>query len=113
MARGCGTGIGHSGRPLLLGHSVRGYSADMMIAENEHVDLAVSGAAMGLMVAFAGGLVIVALLVWAVRLGIKVRQREPAPPRPDEQPRLPESGPVGEIREQRERPRWNEGTGGS
>lgn len=115
----------------------------MMIAGNEHVDLAASGAAMGLVVAFAGGLVIVALLVWAVRLGINVRKREPAPPRPDEQPRLPESGAVGEIREQREpdevprnpdgerllphnlhhsasrrsenqeRPRWNEGSGGS
>ncbi|MFJ9378260.1 hypothetical protein [Streptomyces sp. NPDC101455] len=35
----------------------------MMIAENEHVDLAASGAAKGLVVAFAGGLVIVALLV--------------------------------------------------
>ncbi|WP_406131202.1 DUF6479 family protein [Streptomyces sp. NBC_00989] len=74
----------------------------MMITENEHVDLAASGAAMGLVVAFAGGLVIVALLVWSVRLGIKVRQREPAPPRPDEQPRLPESGAVREVREQRE-----------
>jgi hypothetical protein len=115
----------------------------MMIAENEHVDLAASGAAMGLVVAFAGGLVIVALLVWAVRLGIDVRQREPAPPRPDEQPRLPESGAVREVREQREpdevprtpdgerllphnlhhsasrrsenqeRPRWDAGPGGS
>ncbi|MEV6508569.1 DUF6479 family protein [Streptomyces sp. NPDC051642] len=127
----------------MLGRFARGYSAVMMIAENEHVDLALSGAAMGMVVAFAGGLVIVALLVWAVRLGINVRQREPAPPRPDEQPRLPESGAVGEIREQREpdevprttdgerllphdlhhsgsrrsenqeRPRWNEGPGGS
>ncbi|MFD4555625.1 DUF6479 family protein [Streptomyces sp. NPDC058469] len=115
----------------------------MMIAQNEHVDIAASGAAMGMVAAFAGGLVVVALLVWAVRLGINVRQRELAPPRPDEQPRLPESGAVREIREQREpdevprtpdgerllphnlrhsgsrrsesqeRPRWDEGPGGS
>ncbi|UXX91678.1 DUF6479 family protein [Streptomyces sp. AD2-2] len=74
----------------------------MMIAEKEHMELAVSGAAMGLVVAAAGGLVIVALLVWAVRLGIKVREREPAPPRPEEQPRLPETGAVREVQEQRE-----------
>jgi hypothetical protein len=74
----------------------------MMIARKEHVELAASGAAMGMVVAFVGGLVIVGLLVWAVRLGINVRQREPAPPRSDEQPRLPESGAVGEVREQRE-----------
>jgi len=74
----------------------------MMIFRKEHVELAASGAAMGMVVAFVGGLVIVALLVWAVRLGINVRQREPAPPRPDEQPRLPESGAVREVREQRE-----------
>lgn len=81
---------------------MRGYPADMMIAENEHIELAASGAAVGMLVAFAGGLVIVVLLVWAVRLGAKVKEREPAPPRPDEQPRLPESGAVREIQEQRE-----------
>ncbi|WP_369191909.1 DUF6479 family protein [Streptomyces sp. R08] len=74
----------------------------MMIAEKEHMELAVSGAAMGLVVAVAGGLVIVALLVWAVRLGIKVREREPAPPLPEEQPQLPETGAVREVQEQRE-----------
>ncbi|MET7699654.1 DUF6479 family protein [Streptomyces sp. NPDC005485] len=48
------------------------------------------------------GVIVVAGLIWAVRLGIRVRRREPAPPRPEEQPRLPEDGPVSEIREYRE-----------
>ncbi|MFE2991947.1 DUF6479 family protein [Streptomyces sp. NPDC059262] len=52
--------------------------------------------------ALAGGLLIAGALVWAVLLGIRVRKGEPGPPRPDEQPRLPESGPVHEIREMRE-----------
>ncbi|MFJ9927659.1 MULTISPECIES: DUF6479 family protein [Streptomyces] len=41
-------------------------------------------------------------LIWAFRLGFKVRQREPAPPRPEEQPKLPTTGPVRESREMRE-----------
>jgi hypothetical protein len=115
----------------------------MMITQHGHVEFAASGAAMGMVAAVVGGLVIVALLVWAVRLGIDVRQREPAPPRPDEQPRLPDSGAVREVRERREpdevprtpdgerllphnlrhsgsrrsenreRPRWDAGPGGS
>ncbi|MFC7260063.1 DUF6479 family protein [Streptomyces lutosisoli] len=52
--------------------------------------------------AFIGGLVIAGALVWAVRLGIKVRRQESAPPTPDEQPRLPDTGAVHEIREMRE-----------
>ncbi|MEW1643953.1 MULTISPECIES: DUF6479 family protein [unclassified Streptomyces] len=74
----------------------------MMIAEQEHTELALSGAAVGLMVAVACGLVIVAVLVWAVRLGITVREREPDPPLPEEQPGLPETGAVREVRERRE-----------
>ncbi|MEU6661918.1 DUF6479 family protein [Streptomyces sp. NPDC046821] len=52
--------------------------------------------------AFFGGLVIAGALVWAVRVGIRVRNREPGPPDPDEQPKLPETGPVREEREIRE-----------
>ncbi|MEW2168184.1 DUF6479 family protein [Streptomyces sp. NPDC007084] len=52
--------------------------------------------------AFVGGLVIVAALVWAVRMGIRVRGEEPAPPTAEEQPRLPEGGAVHEEREMRE-----------
>jgi hypothetical protein len=52
--------------------------------------------------AFAGGLFIAGALVWAVRLGIKVRKGESRPPRPDEQPHLPEGGAVHETQEMRE-----------
>ncbi|MFB9505002.1 DUF6479 family protein [Streptomyces aurantiacus] len=64
--------------------------------------VAVSDAAVGSIGAFVGGLVIVGVLVWAVRLGIKSRRGQPRPPRPEEQPRRPESGPVQEAREMRE-----------
>ncbi|MET9827805.1 DUF6479 family protein [Streptomyces sp. NPDC006385] len=63
-------------------------------------DIAAEGAlGIGLLVA---GLVVVALLIGAFVLGVRVRRREPPPPRPEEQPRLPEEGPVHEIRENRE-----------
>ncbi|MFJ4835268.1 DUF6479 family protein [Streptomyces sp. NPDC088747] len=52
--------------------------------------------------AFIGGLIIVAGLIWAVRLGIKVRGQEPPRPTPEEQPTLPPSGPTHEMRERRE-----------
>jgi len=48
------------------------------------------------------GLIVVIALIWAVRLGMRTRRRESAPPRPEEQPRLPESGPTYEIQEMRE-----------
>ncbi|MGA4838203.1 DUF6479 family protein [Streptomyces sp. G45] len=51
---------------------------------------------------FLIGLVIAAALTWAVWLGIRVRRREPPRPRPEEQPRLPDGGPVREVREARE-----------
>ncbi|WP_420803384.1 DUF6479 family protein [Streptomyces naphthomycinicus] len=56
----------------------------------------------GYVVILVVGLACVGGLIWAFRLGFKVRRREPAPPRPDEQPRMPPSGPVGETREMRE-----------
>ncbi|KAB1149443.1 hypothetical protein F7R91_06775 [Streptomyces luteolifulvus] len=52
--------------------------------------------------AFLGGLFIAGALVWAVSLGMKVRDEELPRPNPDEQPRLPETGAVHEIREIRE-----------
>ncbi|MFD4528297.1 DUF6479 family protein [Streptomyces sp. NPDC058470] len=64
--------------------------------------LAASDAAIGTIGAFVGGLVVVGLLIWAVRLGVKVRRQQPQPPRSDEHPTLPESGPVREVREVRE-----------
>lgn len=57
---------------------------------------------MNAVAAFIGGLVIAGGLIWAVRLGIRVRRQEPRPPTPDEQTRLPDSGAVHEMREMRE-----------
>lgn len=51
---------------------------------------------------FIVGLCVLALLIGAFWLGIRIRRREPAPPRPEEQPRLPEGGPVGAVLENRE-----------
>jgi Family of unknown function (DUF6479) len=51
---------------------------------------------------FVIGLVVVAVLIAAVWLGIRVRSRESAPPRPEEQPRPPASGPVREVSGSRE-----------
>ncbi|MGW7412562.1 DUF6479 family protein [Streptomyces sp. NPDC054863] len=52
---------------------------------------------------FVIGLAVVAVLMGGVWLGIRVKKREPAPPRPEEQPRAPERNhPPGEMRENRE-----------
>jgi hypothetical protein len=56
----------------------------------------------GVIAVLIGGLLVAGALVWAVRLGIKVRGREPGPPSRDVQPTLPETGPVRETREMRE-----------
>ncbi|MET7486637.1 DUF6479 family protein [Streptomyces sp. NPDC005538] len=82
-----------------------GYPATMTTQnglQNALQYLAASDAARGTIGAFVGGLVVVGLLTWAVWLGMKVRRREPRPPRADEHPTLPESGPVREVREVRE-----------
>jgi Family of unknown function (DUF6479) len=64
------------------------------------MDIAAStAAAMGLI---AAGVVIVALLIGAFWLGARIRRREPGPPRPEEQPRVPDEGPVREVLENRE-----------
>ncbi|MFG2290381.1 DUF6479 family protein [Streptomyces sp. NPDC048595] len=49
-----------------------------------------------------GGVVLVAVLLAAFAWGRRLKAREPGPPRPEEQPRLPESGPVGDVVESRE-----------
>lgn len=65
--------------------------------------LAASGKSALAVVAFiVVGVVLVGALIWAVRLGIRVRRREPGPPRPHEQPRMPASGPVRESSQARE-----------
>ncbi|MFQ6148393.1 DUF6479 family protein [Streptomyces seoulensis] len=103
-----------------------------------------AGSAVGILLVVIGGLIVVGLLLWAVRFGIKVKQREPRTPRGGEHPTLPDSGPVHETRQRREpdevpraeetgrrlsphelgspgtrrsedqdRPRWDQGSGGS
>ncbi|MFF9126931.1 DUF6479 family protein [Streptomyces sp. NPDC014889] len=61
-----------------------------------------AGSAAGIAVIVVGGLIVAAVLVWAVRLGIRVKQSEPRTPRGGEHPTLPESGPVHEERHRRE-----------
>lgn len=77
----------------------RGYSAQMQTTSYAAM---AAGSALGVAAVLIGGLVITGGLVWAVRLGIKVRRREPPPPRRDEQPTPPATGPVRETREMRE-----------
>ncbi|MFE9682319.1 DUF6479 family protein [Streptomyces sp. NPDC002701] len=64
--------------------------------------LAASGSAVGGIVPFLIGVIVVGGLIFAVWWGRRQRAEQPPPPRPEEQPRLPESGPVGEVRERRE-----------
>ncbi|CAM5593741.1 DUF6479 family protein [Streptomyces aurantiogriseus] len=70
------------------------------------------GSALASVVLVVVGVALVLGLLWAFRLGYRVRRREPAPPRPHEQPRMPESGPVGQshrAREPNEMPRPEDG----
>ncbi|MEU8588901.1 DUF6479 family protein [Streptomyces sp. NPDC048664] len=64
--------------------------------------LAVSQEQLNVFLAFIGGMIVSGILIWAVQLGMTVRDKEPAPPRPEEQPHLPEWGAVHEEREMRE-----------
>ena len=48
------------------------------------------------------GLVVVGVLIAAFMYGLRLRDRESVPPRPDQHPKLPEDGPVREILENRE-----------
>jgi hypothetical protein len=64
--------------------------------------LAASHNALNVTAAFLGGLVIAGALVWAVSFGMKVRDQELPRPLPEEQPHLPTSGAVHEMREMRE-----------
>ncbi|MEV8127168.1 DUF6479 family protein [Streptomyces sp. NPDC085944] len=67
-----------------------------------HVLLAAPSGGLKVVVVFVIGLVIAGALIWAVRRGIGVMIREPDRPRADEQPHLPDTGPVHEEREMRE-----------
>jgi hypothetical protein len=63
---------------------------------------ATSSDVLNVLAAFAGGLIIVGALVWAVRMGMDQMDRESPRPKAEEQPHLPEGGPVRESREIRE-----------
>ncbi|MFS4094466.1 DUF6479 family protein [Streptomyces sp. AF1A] len=56
----------------------------------------------GYVLVLVAGVACVAGLIWAFRLGHEVRRHESPPPRPEEQPTLPASGPVHETSEVRE-----------
>ncbi|MFF2655607.1 DUF6479 family protein [Streptomyces sp. NPDC058045] len=48
------------------------------------------------------GVLMVCALIWAVWLGIRIRDREPEPPDPEDQPHLPRGGAVRWEQEARE-----------
>ncbi|MBB1259419.1 DUF6479 family protein [Streptomyces alkaliterrae] len=50
---------------------------------------------------FLVGVAAVVILITAVVVGIRFLRRQPPKPRPEEQPSLPDSGPVGELHEHR------------
>ncbi|OIJ68317.1 DUF6479 family protein [Streptomyces mangrovisoli] len=78
-----------------------------------HEELAAAGSAAGLMIMVGCGLLVTAALVAAVRLGIGVRRKEPAPPRRGDHPTPPPSGPVREEQSMREPNEVPRATGGS
>ncbi|MFC9883783.1 DUF6479 family protein [Streptomyces libani] len=63
--------------------------------------LAAGSGTSGILLAIVGVLV-VAVLLAAFVWGRRIKAREPGPPLPEQQPRLPESGPVGDVVESRE-----------
>ncbi|MCX5059650.1 DUF6479 family protein [Streptomyces sp. NBC_00452] len=65
------------------------------------MDIAAGRGALGIGLVVVG-VVVVALLIGAFWLGARIRGREPGPPRPEDQPRLPDEGPVREVLENRE-----------
>jgi hypothetical protein len=71
--------------------------------EHTEMELAASRDLLVGIAPFVIGLALVAVLIGAVWLGIRVKKREPAAPRPEEQPRAPERDhPPGEVQEIRE-----------
>ncbi|AQS68573.1 DUF6479 family protein [Streptomyces pactum] len=64
--------------------------------------LAASSHALNVTIAFIGGLVIAGALIWAVRMGMRVMERESERPHADEHGRLPTTGAVHEEQEARE-----------
>ena len=63
-------------------------------------ELAVSSSAALLM--WIAGIVVVLVLIGAFVLGVRIQSRESRKPKPEEQPKMPDGGPVREIWEYRE-----------
>ncbi|MET9498803.1 DUF6479 family protein [Streptomyces sp. NPDC006552] len=63
-------------------------------------ELAASSGAHLLM--WIAGIVVVLVLIGAFMLGRRIQTRESRRPTPEEQPKMPEGGPVHEVREYRE-----------
>ncbi|MFD8810655.1 DUF6479 family protein [Streptomyces sp. NPDC059627] len=77
-----------------------------------HEQLAAADPAAGMVIIVVCGLLVTAALVAAVRLGIGVRRKEPAPPRRGDHPTPPPSGPVREEQHMREPNEVPRATGG-
>ncbi|MFH9012764.1 DUF6479 family protein [Streptomyces sp. NPDC017943] len=67
---------------------------DSLAASSDH--------AVAVTIAFVAGLIVACALIWAVRVGMRVMDKDTHHPAPDEQPHLPDTGPVRETREMRE-----------
>ncbi|MFF4586153.1 DUF6479 family protein [Streptomyces sp. NPDC001388] len=65
-------------------------------------EAAAASSVFGVVAVLVCGLLITGALIWAVRLGIKVRRREPRPPRRTEQPTRPATSAVHDGQERRE-----------
>ncbi|MFI0240245.1 DUF6479 family protein [Streptomyces sp. NPDC016845] len=68
--------------------------------EKTEWELAVSSSAALLM--WIAGIVVVLVLIGAFILGRRIQNRESRRPTPEEQPHLPDGGPVGEVQEYRD-----------
>ncbi|RXS65928.1 hypothetical protein EST92_29305 [Streptomyces sp. TM32] len=66
-----------------------------------HQHLAAGNGVSGVLLVLVG-ILVVAVLIAAFAWGRRIKARAPAPPRPEEQPRLPADGPVGYAVEDRE-----------
>lgn len=67
---------------------------DSLAASSDH--------AVAVTIAFVAGLIVACALIWAVRVGMRVMDKDTRHPTPEEQPHLPDTGPVREAREMRE-----------
>jgi hypothetical protein len=105
------------------------------------MNMAASSGVAGTVWLVVAAFVVVVVLIGAFAWGSRLKRKESPPPLPEEQPRMPDGGPVREVRENREpeempqgddrmlphelrhqgsrtasgqdRPRWGEGTSGS